>query len=181
MLMSRGVTINKGTSHGVRPARMGRRLRITRIILWAALGLVIAAGAGFAVLAYQPEMAAIARPDPGSFDKALVERGRVLANYGDCTACHTRPDGPPFAGNFPLKTPFGTIYTSNITPDTETGDPEGWAILYRVPRDGAHNLDDARPYSVVTATGERAHFMGWRKVGRRRLGIGIGTPPVERV
>ena len=58
---------------------------------------------------------------PASFDKALVERGRVLANYGDCTACHTRPDGPPFAGNFPLKTPFGTIYTSNITPDAETG------------------------------------------------------------
>src|SRR4051812_5378867 len=66
-------------------------------------------------------MAAVARPAPVSFDKALVERGRVLANYGDCTACHSRPDGPPFAGNFPLETPFGTIYTSNITPDPETG------------------------------------------------------------
>ena len=85
---------------------------------WA---LIVAGAAGFAFLAYQPEIAPIARPDPGSFDKALVERGRVLANYGDCTACHTRPDGPPFAGNLPLKTPFGTIYTTNITPDAETG------------------------------------------------------------
>ena len=69
---------------------------------------------------------------------------------------------------------------ATLTPDTETGDPDGWAILYRVPDDGAHELDDARPYSVVSATGQRAHFMGWRKVGRRRLGVGIGRPPLER-
>jgi mono/diheme cytochrome c family protein len=99
----------------------GDRLRITRIAWWSAAGLLLAGGAGFALLAYQPELAPVARPDPAAFDKAVVERGRVLANYGDCTACHTRPDGEPFAGNFPLKTPFGTIYTSNITPDPETG------------------------------------------------------------
>jgi len=71
---------------------------------------------------------------------------------------------------------------ATFTPDTETGDPEGWAILYRVPEDGApHAIDDARPFSVVSATGKRAHFIGWRKVGRRRLGIGVGSPPVELV
>jgi hypothetical protein len=71
---------------------------------------------------------------------------------------------------------------ATLTEDTETGDPEGWAILYRVPEgSGAQNLDDARPYSVVSSTGQRAHFMGWRKVGRLRLGIGIGALPVERV
>ena len=96
-------------------------MAIGRTVLWTALGLVVVGAAGFAFLAYEREIAPIARPDPASFDKALVERGRVLANYGDCTACHTRPDGPPFAGNFALKTPFGTIYTSNITPDPETG------------------------------------------------------------
>ena len=71
---------------------------------------------------------------------------------------------------------------ATLTPDTETGDPDGWAILYRVPDGGgAQTLDDASRYSVVSSTGHRAHFMGWRKVGRRRLGIGIGAPPVERV
>jgi hypothetical protein len=69
---------------------------------------------------------------------------------------------------------------ATLTPDTETGDPEGWAILYRVPEHGgAQHLDDARPYCVISTTGRRAHFMAWRKVGRRRLGIGIGAPPVE--
>ncbi len=130
-------------------------MRIIRVVLWAALGLVVAAAAGFAVLAYQHEMAAVARPDPGSFDKALVERGRVLANYGDCTACHTRPDGPPFAGNFPLKTPFGTIYTSNITPDPETGIGT-WSkeAFRRSMKDGVnrkgHHLYPAFPYDQFT-------------------------------
>ena len=70
---------------------------------------------------------------------------------------------------------------ARLTPDTETGDPHGWAILYRVP-DGPHaqKLDDAVPYSVVSATGRRARFIAWRKVGRRRLGIGIGAPPLEQ-
>src|SRR6478736_4727671 len=94
---------------------------IGRSVLWTGVGLVLAGAAVFAVLAYERAIDPVTRPEPASFDKALVERGRVLANYGDCTACHTRADGPPFAGNFPLKTPFGTIYTSNITPDTETG------------------------------------------------------------
>jgi mono/diheme cytochrome c family protein len=123
--------------------------------LWTVAGLVLAAAAGFAFLAYQPEIAAVARPDPASIDKALVERGRVLANYGDCTACHTRPDGPPFAGNLPLKTPFGTIYTSNITPDAETGIGT-WSkeAFRRSMKDGVdrrgHHLYPAFPYDHFT-------------------------------
>ncbi|UPG96620.1 cytochrome c [Luteibacter aegosomatissinici] len=54
-------------------------------------------------------------------DKALVERGRYLAYAGDCTACHTRPGGPAFAGGLPIASPLGTIYSSNITPDAVRG------------------------------------------------------------
>ena len=78
----------------------------------------------------------------------------------------------------------GTRVTVNatLTPDTETGDPDGWAILFRMPDDGGPEThDNARPYSVTSATGERAHFIAWRKVGRRHLGVGIGPPPFERV
>src|SRR4051812_4511496 len=92
-----------------------------KTVLWTVAGLAVVGTVGLFAFAHQSEIAAVSRPDPGSFDKALVERGRVLANFGDCTACHTRPDGQPFAGNFALKTPFGTIYTTNLTPDTETG------------------------------------------------------------
>ena len=55
---------------------------------------------------------------------------------------------------------------ATLTPHTETGDPEGWAILYRVPEDGVPNLDDARPYSVVSKAGPRARAVS----GRVRLG-----------
>jgi mono/diheme cytochrome c family protein len=50
-----------------------------------------------------------------------VERGAYLARAGDCTACHTAPRGAEMAGGLPMKMPFGTIYTTNITPDQETG------------------------------------------------------------
>src|SRR5262249_42471477 len=54
-------------------------------------------------------------------DKALVGKGEYLARAGDCIACHTDPGGALFAGGRPMATPFGTIYTSNITPDPSTG------------------------------------------------------------
>lgn len=55
-----------------------------------------------------------------------VERGEYLARISDCMACHTEHDentisGKPFAGGLPLPTPFGTVYSRNITPDEETG------------------------------------------------------------
>ena len=52
---------------------------------------------------------------------ALVAKGEYLARAGDCIACHTAPGGKPFAGGLAMATPFGTLYTSNITPDPETG------------------------------------------------------------
>ena len=57
-----------------------------------------------------------AAPDP-----AVVAKGEYLARAGDCIACHTAPEGRTFAGGRAMPTPFGTLYTSNITPDPETG------------------------------------------------------------
>src|SRR5215469_4034075 len=54
-------------------------------------------------------------------DAGLVAKGQYLARAGDCIACHTNPGGALFAGGRPMATPFGTIYTSNITPDPATG------------------------------------------------------------
>src|SRR5947207_14878953 len=101
LIMSAGPIKASARAAGIFPVKRfegGGRLGIRRVALWTVAGLVLA-GAGFALLAYEREMAPVARPDPASFDKALVERGRVLANYGDCTACHTRPDGAPVAGD----------------------------------------------------------------------------------
>jgi mono/diheme cytochrome c family protein len=51
----------------------------------------------------------------------LVAKGEYLARAGDCIACHTAPGDKLFAGRRAMLTPFGTLYTSNITPDPETG------------------------------------------------------------
>lgn len=54
-------------------------------------------------------------------DKELVKRGEYLARAGDCIACHTAKDGKPFAGGLKFDTPIGAIYSTNITPDPDTG------------------------------------------------------------
>ncbi|MGH8128018.1 MAG: c-type cytochrome [Gammaproteobacteria bacterium] len=56
-----------------------------------------------------------------------IKRGAYLTKISDCMACHTdhgpgvKKQGQPFAGGLPIKTPFGTIYSRNITPDKQTG------------------------------------------------------------
>ena len=54
-------------------------------------------------------------------DAALLAKGEYLARAGDCIACHTNPGGALFAGGLAMPTPFGTLYSSNITPDRDTG------------------------------------------------------------
>lgn len=51
----------------------------------------------------------------------LIRKGEYLARAGDCIACHTVRGGLPFAGGLPMATPFGTMFTPNITPDDQYG------------------------------------------------------------
>ncbi|MBN9590535.1 MAG: cytochrome c [Alphaproteobacteria bacterium] len=81
-----------------------------------------------------------------------MERGRYLAVLGDCAGCHTRAHGAPFAGGLPFHAQFGTVYSTNITPDVKTG-IGGWTQgqFYRalhdgIAADGSH-LYPAFPYA----------------------------------
>ena len=100
-------------------------------------------------------MAAIDPPAPQSFDSALVKRGRDLAAIGNCNDCHTVRGGKDFAGGLPVPTPFGTIYSSNITPDAETGIGRWSEAAFRramqsgVDREGRH-LYPTFPYDHFT-------------------------------
>src|ERR1700729_3837648 len=59
---------------------------------------------------------------PASLAKAsVVERGAYLAKAADCMVCHTTQGGKEYAGGLGFKLPFGTLYSTNITPDKETG------------------------------------------------------------
>jgi mono/diheme cytochrome c family protein len=82
---------------------------------------------------------------------AQLRRGQYLVAAGDCLSCHLRDGGEPFAGGLGLNTPFGVIYTSNITPDRATG-IGAWTAdqFYRAMHDGkssqGHDLYPAFPY-----------------------------------
>ena len=54
-------------------------------------------------------------------DPALIKKGEYIARTADCVACHTTLGGEDFAGGLPMLTPLGAIYSTNITPDKETG------------------------------------------------------------
>jgi len=91
------------------------------------------------------------RIDDATPDADQVRRGQYLVAAGDCMSCHLREGGEPFAGGLGLKTPFGVIYSSNITPDPQTG-IGAWTSeqFYHAMHDGkgvhGENLYPAFPY-----------------------------------
>lgn len=90
-----------------------------------------------------------------AFSTAQVERGANLAAIGNCVTCHTARGGKPFAGGYPLETPFGTVHGTNITPDRETG-IGSWTLadFTRALREGmspeGHHYYPAFPYAYFT-------------------------------
>ncbi len=86
---------------------------------------------------------------------ATLEQGAYLAKVGNCAACHTARGGAAFAGGKAIHTPFGAVYTSNITPDRATGIGR-WSAqaFYRAMHEGrsadGHMLTPAFPYTNYT-------------------------------
>ncbi|MCQ4095132.1 cytochrome c [Erwinia persicina] len=82
---------------------------------------------------------------------AQIARGEYLARAGDCVACHTKAGGEPFAGGLPMATPIGTLYSTNITPDKQSGiggysyDDFQKAVRHGVAKNG-DTLYPAMPY-----------------------------------
>ena len=114
------------------------------------VGLVV-----FLILAWRPSIAPIQPQNRASFTADSIAKGESLAAAAHCASCHTIPGGQPFAGGYGVNTPFGTIYGTNITPDTETGigrwSLEAFTRAMRegVARDGSH-LFGAFPYWAYT-------------------------------
>lgn len=76
----------------------------------------------------------------------MIARGKALTVIGDCASCHTADPAKPFAGGKRIDTPFGGIYSANLTPDRDTG-IGAWSDgeFYRALRDGV-GRDGARYY-----------------------------------
>ncbi len=108
-------------------------------------------GVAAAVLPWR-SIAPITRPDASVYSAATIARGRQLSALGDCAVCHTEANGARNAGGRPLATPFGIIYSTNITPDLETGiGAWSYPAFERAMREGIHrdgrHLYPAFPYT----------------------------------
>ena len=129
--------------------------RAVRLLLATALLVAVSVALVFALASRgdAPPPSTAPTDIPASPDQ--IRRGEYLARAGDCIACHTTAGGRPFAGGVALPTPFGTLYSSNLTPDTETGlgrwtAPEFWRAMHNgVGRDG-RMLYPAFPYPNYT-------------------------------
>lgn len=115
------------------------------------------------------DLLAPAKPSPVVEVKATeahIERGRYLALAGNCMVCHTTRGGAPFAGGRRIDTPFGGVYSSNLTPDPNTGlgrwnSQDFWQAMHRGRSLGGRLLTPAFPYnhtSVVTREDSDAIF-----------------------
>ena len=118
------------------------RTILAGLLLCAAL----AVGAGHAQLKLQTAT------EPSAED---IARGKALTEAGDCASCHTADPAKPFAGGKRIDTPFGGIYSPNLTPDRETG-LGGWsddefysALRFGVAPDGSRYYP-AFPYPNFT-------------------------------
>jgi mono/diheme cytochrome c family protein len=93
----------------------------------------------------------LTEPIPDSPNAAQLRRGQYLVAAGDCMSCHLRDGGEPLAGGLGLKTPFGVIYSPNITSDKDSG-IGNWTAdqFYHAMHDGiddeGKNLYPAFPY-----------------------------------
>lgn len=89
---------------------------------------------------------------------ATLQRGQYLVQAGNCIACHTDRGRPPLAGGRAIDTPFGPVYSSNLTPDPDTGlgqwtAQDFWQALHHGRSRGGRLLAPAFPYehtSVIT-------------------------------
>ena len=133
----------------IQAGRRRRRGRTLRWLRWLLLAVALLGILAVAIM-WRPALAPIdAAP---RFEPALVERGARVTALGTCAACHTVDPSRPFAGGFGLETPFGTVYSTNITPDKRTGigawSEEAFTRAMRkgVSRDG-HLLYPAFPYN----------------------------------
>jgi mono/diheme cytochrome c family protein len=129
-----------------------------RRLLYLAIFLaVVAIMAGLAILGLnlRGEDPLPKTPEAFSASPAQVERGRYLALAGNCAGCHTARGGAEYAGGMGIETPFGTVFTSNLTPDTGAGigawsPAQFWRAMHNGRSRDGRLLYPAFPYTSFT-------------------------------
>lgn len=126
-----------------------------------------------------------------STEQSQIVRGEYLAKIGDCYACHTARGGQPYAGGLEMATPFGALYSTNITPDPETGignwtSNDFWNALHEGKRKDGAFLYPAMPYTNYTlvsradADAMYAYFKSLKPVRQQNRPAGLSFPYNQR-
>ncbi len=130
-------------------------MNLVKKIIIGGVGLAAVLGAGFLAATQHGEIAPQSGIAVQDFSAQQIANGKTLVAMGDCAVCHTAKGGAENAGGFPMPSPFGTIYSTNITPDPETGIGR-WsyeaferAMRHGIDREGRH-LYPAFPYTAFT-------------------------------
>ncbi|GAA4337939.1 cytochrome c [Pigmentiphaga soli] len=125
--------------------------RSARALSVAVLVIVIIVAVLLGLAFWPTRTAPLEQAQAAAGDPQWVERGRLVATAGDCIACHTARGGQPFAGGLAVASPIGNIYSTNITPDPDTGigryslDEFSRAVRHGIARDGS-TLYPAMPW-----------------------------------
>ncbi|MDB6000899.1 MAG: Isoquinoline 1-oxidoreductase, partial [Rhizobacter sp.] len=126
---------------------------------WALAGALAGGlvGVAAAVFGWRAAIAPVVASSARVYTADTIERGRQLAAAGDCIVCHTAPGGVPNAGGRAMETPVGVIYSTNLTPDAQTGIGSwSFSAFQRAMREGisrdGHHLYPAFPYTAFTQT-----------------------------
>ena len=131
-------------------------LVVAAVFAWKMFGPGPMAFAGGSTVALADYHAADPTGVPADLAKAdIVKRGEYLARAADCMVCHTAQDGAEYAGGLAFPTPFGTLYSTNITPDKETGignytDQDFLNAVQRGVRPDGARLYPAMPFTSYT-------------------------------
>ncbi|PSL80124.1 aldehyde dehydrogenase [Variovorax sp. WS11] len=127
---------------------------------WATATALIIGGLGLiaGLLGWRSTIAPVTLSAP-VYSQSTIDRGRTLAALGDCAVCHTAPGGTPNAGGRAMDTPFGTLHTTNLTPDPDTGLGRwSFSAFQRAMREGisrdGHHLYPAFPYTAFAKTSD---------------------------
>ena len=163
------------------PARAQRRWRG-----WAAsAGAALAGAFGMAAvgLSWHAALPRIGPLPADTFSASTLARGKLLFAQGACAVCHTAPGGAANAGGRPIETPFGTVWSTNLTADRETG-LGGWsfeafvrAMRHGIGRDGRH-LYPAFPYTSFARLSE-ADLQALYAYTQTLPAVRAETPPAQ--
>ncbi len=156
-------------------------------LLWAALAIALLLSAAVLALNFRDETPLSEAQTPLVPSADLIAHGEYLARAGNCMGCHTQRGGEPYAGGRGIDTPFGTVYTSNLTPDDATGigswsPAHFWRALHNGRSRDGRLLYPAFPYTNYTlvtrpdADAIYAYLRGLKPVAQANHAHGLRFP-----